>query len=282
VLGKTSLGPTTVSGPLTQDGTLILDDGNSINALGGTLYLQSLGLGEINFLAGKMGLDRDGNLALAGNLKLAGDLKLGGSISASALTTDIISPLTDSDLRIQLGTPEVSPSGFFRPEGRLIVTNRKDEEQLYIDEGGDLSTLGKISSENVVVRNQASTGGLDVRRDLTVGGKAEFETLAAKQYIRSQEAILDKGLRINPSTAKPDREPGSGATVGQDTIPGGVFSYSIENTAVNQDSLIYLTPAASLEGQSLFVRSIVPSRSFTVGIDYPLASPVPFNWLIVN
>jgi hypothetical protein len=288
VLGRASLGATTVSGPLTQDGTLVLDEGRAINVVGGTLYLQSMGLGEIDFVAGKMKLDREGNLTLAGDLRLAGDLQVGGSVklgrdlSSPSLTTNIIRPLADSDLRIKLEAAEASPTGFLRPEGRLVISNRKDEERLSIDEGGDLATLGNVESENLSVRNKTGTGSLDVRRNLNVGGRAEFQSLAAQDYVRSKELILDQGLKINPSAARPGQAPGKAATVGQSEFPAGVFSFSISNSVVTRDSLIYLTPAGSLEGQSLFVRSVSPGRSFTVGLDHPLASPVPFNWLIIN
>ncbi len=289
VTGKTSLGATSIAGPLTQDGTLLIDEGNSISVLGETLRLQNLGLGGIDFIDGKMTLDEDGNLSVAGNLDLGGSLNLDGDLylngrvsAASGLRTNVISPVGDSNLRIKLGAREASPSGFFQPESRLIVSNRKDEDRLAIDEGGDVSTLGKITSENLEVRNSAQTGDLNIEGNLEVSDRAEFSSLAADQYVRAGEVILDNGLKINRSTAKSGRDPGTGASAGQDQFPAGVFSYTIENTLVTEDSLIYLTARASLEGQTLFIRSILPGRSFTVSLDQPLEEPVPFNWLIIN
>ena len=79
-----------VSNSLNIGGTLTLSD-SSINTLAGPLYLQSLGLGGIDILAGKIVIDSSGNLTVNQNLTVKGDL-----------AANTIRPLPEKDLVIDL------------------------------------------------------------------------------------------------------------------------------------------------------------------------------------
>ncbi len=79
-----------VSNSLNIGGTMTLAD-NSLNTLSGPLYLQSLGLGGIDILAGKITIDSSGNLIVEGNVTIKGDL-----------AANTIRPLPEKDLVIDL------------------------------------------------------------------------------------------------------------------------------------------------------------------------------------
>ncbi len=60
--GETTLGNTTIAGDLTQDGTLSITSGNTINSLG-TLYLQSSPLADtVDFFNGQVTIDKTGRI----------------------------------------------------------------------------------------------------------------------------------------------------------------------------------------------------------------------------
>jgi hypothetical protein len=68
VLGRTVLSNLGVTGNINA-GVLVFDgDTGSINNVGGTLKLQSLGAGGIDILAGKVKIDTEGNITTAGNI----------------------------------------------------------------------------------------------------------------------------------------------------------------------------------------------------------------------
>lgn len=68
VTDQTNLGPTAVGGSLTVGLVTIDDLDASINSLGETLKLQSLGLSNIEFMGGKVVIDTAGNLKVEGEI----------------------------------------------------------------------------------------------------------------------------------------------------------------------------------------------------------------------
>jgi site-specific recombinase XerD/cytoskeletal protein CcmA (bactofilin family) len=100
VLGNTSLANTTIAGTLLVDGSVQITGGNiatisdqplTINS-GTTLYLQSLGLGGLDILSGKVTVDPSGNVAIEGNLVVksrvtAGELDVKGVATVSGQLT---------------------------------------------------------------------------------------------------------------------------------------------------------------------------------------------------
>ena len=95
---------------------------NSINTLTGPLYLQSLGLGGIDILAGKIMIDQEGNLTIEGDATIKG-----------SLFANIIQPLDEQDLVIDLAhSEEATGSGF----GDLLVKGLDGEIVASIDASG--------------------------------------------------------------------------------------------------------------------------------------------------
>ncbi len=152
VLGRTSLASTTVAGPLSQDGSLILDLGNSINVTTGTLYLQNFGFGGVDILAGKVVIDIDGNVQVA------------GGISASRLT------LKDTEQNT-----EEHGSGF----GKLLtMVNKEGVEVASIDTEGVAHLAGLAIASDYSATQSATLA--EIRTNATSGlgilpaGQTEF------------------------------------------------------------------------------------------------------------
>ncbi len=75
IIGHTSLASTTIAGGLSVDAALILDE-NGLQTFdpASILRLQFSGLGGVDFLAGKVTIDKDGNMNIEGNLAVKGTL----------------------------------------------------------------------------------------------------------------------------------------------------------------------------------------------------------------
>jgi hypothetical protein len=120
-LGATSLASTDIAGSTTFGGTMIIDKGTDIDVIGDTLRLQPLGLGGIDFIAGGMRLDREGNLVVSGSLEVSGPSKMAGG-----LATDFVSPLVSDT--VQVGQ-------------NLKVTGNLDAESLSVTQEAALNNL---------------------------------------------------------------------------------------------------------------------------------------------
>ncbi len=150
--GLTILGTTTTSQLTAMDsiavGTGFVINENSINTLGKTLEIQPLRQGAISFMAGKVIIDTDGNMNINGNLNIAGILNategIFSSIQTHSLATNIISPLPDSDLVIQLGNDSSASTS-----GNVRFANTKGEEVLKISGEGDIVSSGSATFEKL-------------------------------------------------------------------------------------------------------------------------------------
>ena len=156
VLGSTSLAATTIAGPLSQDGTLLFTEGKNIDVIGDALYLQSEGLGAIDFIAGAMKLDEEGNLIVSGQLTVA-----------KGLFTDKIAPASGDKLVLE-GDIEATGSARF---GDLIEADRASFGSL----------LTKTIDSETVTAETISTDTLQVSeyaqiKDLILDGKIRFST----------------------------------------------------------------------------------------------------------
>ncbi len=106
-LGKSFLGQTTIAGDFTQDGTLSITGGNTLNVLG-TLYIQnSLLAGPVNFFNGLVTIDNQGNIKAqsisAGEyLGVAGKVTGSGTIPAGSTFVDIPNTVVKANSRIMV------------------------------------------------------------------------------------------------------------------------------------------------------------------------------------
>lgn len=177
VLGPTSLADTSVAGNLSVDGTLTIS-GNSIDTLTDTLYLQSLGLGGVDILAGKIVIDEKGNMTVEGDIRVKG-----------SLFANIISPLPEQDLTIDLkqkAVDETQDSGF----GKLIVKGVEGEVVASIEASGT-ATFKKLAiakAEEEVI--QVSTTEVETN---ATAGKAVLPSGEIEITIKSQ-FVTDKTM----------------------------------------------------------------------------------------
>ncbi len=128
IYGVTTLAQTIIAGPVTQDGTFLIDDGNSINVLGGTLYIQNKGTGGIDLLAGKVTIDTLGNAVFEGNLTVKG-----------ALFAGLIKPPEGTDLTVDIGF------------GKLLARGANGEAVFSLDASGSAQFTGDLAASSFKV-----------------------------------------------------------------------------------------------------------------------------------
>lgn len=193
-LGPSSITDISVSGQLFVGSDLILADG-SINVLGHDLEIQPLKQGGISFFSGLIYIDIDGNLKVGGNAEFAKNLRVKGALSAN-----IISPLPDSDLIIQLGNQE---SGSMNHDSSFIIRNSSQSSVLSINQFGDLisSGSGTFNKLNLAVAKPALAIS---QTESTATGSAGIATISAYQkeltinnVLVSQKSLIYITPRIN-------------------------------------------------------------------------------------
>jgi len=137
--GPTSLSDVSIIGQLALGANFILSQG-TINVLGSDLELQPLKQGGLSIMAGLVHIDTDGNVTMGGNATFAKDVTIKGTLS-----TNIISPIPDSDLVIKL--PQDSNAS---QSGSLVIQNASGSAILKIDQQGSLTASGDATFKNVL------------------------------------------------------------------------------------------------------------------------------------
>lgn len=103
----------------------------TINTLSNDLYIQNQGLGGVNFLSGKVKIDKDGNLSTNGNLSVNGSLSANGDLSTNGNLTSKKIQINQSDnnsksagtATISVGNKEVTVSTTaLTPQSLIFVT----------------------------------------------------------------------------------------------------------------------------------------------------------------
>jgi hypothetical protein len=100
VLGRSSLATTSVAGTLTQDGTLVFEEGNQINVLNGDLYLQKGGLGGVNIADGKVVISKEGNLLVSGDITIKGKFIIKNADDLEVASIDASGSATAKEVKI--------------------------------------------------------------------------------------------------------------------------------------------------------------------------------------
>lgn len=151
--GLLSLGASTFGNLSVMDqlsiGTTFIFSGNSINTLGTDLAIQPLRQGGVSFLAGAVRIGIDGQLFVNENAIFNKNLSVRGK-----LMTNIISPLPDSDLSIQLSSET-------EKDPKLLVKNASNSAVLSVSSRGDIHASGSatISKLNFNIVGQALASG---------------------------------------------------------------------------------------------------------------------------
>lgn len=156
VLGSTQLLGAKVSESLLQGGKLLFSGGEKIDVLGGTLRLQSKGLGAIDFIAGAMRLDEQGNLIVSGQLTVA-----------EGLFTDKIGPVSGKKLTLE-GDLEATGSARFAD---LVEAPRASFGDLL----AKTISSKKITAESISAVDLVATDSARIK-DLILEGKIQIST----------------------------------------------------------------------------------------------------------
>ena len=278
VWGSTSLADTIIAGTLNVGGNLVLADG-AINTLSGPLYLQNLGLGGVDILAGKVVIDEHGNAVFGGNVEIRG-----------RLATKEISPLEGQDVVINLANLPIfetqengESSAFELPSSDLLLANQASS---IVNSGFGKLLIKGVKGE--IVASIDASGSALFAGDLVASGSGTFEKLIIASREASQSGEIIPGVWV------------SNASVGTAVLPAGTREMIIYSPAVKEESLVYLTPLSSTQNNVLYVKakkatsgeckidntpdptSLRDCGWFKVGVDTPLTTEVKFNWWIID
>lgn len=238
VYGDSVMSDLSLSGQLNVGGSMILAD-NSINTYGSDLRLQDLAQGKLSIMGGLVSIDTRGNLSVRGDAFFAKNVKVKGKLAAN-----IIAPLPDSDLVVQL----------------------KDKKN------NDIKT-GISGSQNFIVKNSSNSGVFAVNNlgDLIASGSGKFSKIAADAFkiIRGAQADTSLVETIASSSA------------GTATITAYETERTIISPFVNEESLIYVSAASDTYGNSPYIARQTKD-SFTISITKPVSREIKVNWWIIN
>lgn len=249
-LGPSSFSDLSVINQLSIGSNLILADA-SINVLGSDLKLQPLKQGGLSIMGGLVYIDTFGNIKVGGSAEFAKNVTVKGVLSAN-----IISPIPGSDLIVRLNN-----------ESRIM---------------NQATNSASLHDSQFIIHNSSGSAVLAINQqgDIASSGSATFGKLNLRL--------------VQPALAISNTELLATGSAGVATISAHQTEVTIKNNFVTDKSLIYLTPLR-LQGETLQAQipylmrqvpsgpaSSSPNGSFTVGVQLPSASGIPFNWLIIN
>jgi len=263
VLGTTSLSNATITDSLNIGGTLSLVN-NSIDIFSGPLYLQSLGLGGIDILAGKIVIDEHGNATFEGDVTIKGKL-----------TASSINPLPENDLVIDLA--------------QIPIINENETESDLSNQATQ-SAFGKLLVKGfegqIVASIDASGSAYFASLDL----EADYSATQSGTIIAAADNYQENG-EYSPAIK-------TNATTGVGFLPANESEIMIYNPKITEQSLIYITPITDTENKVVYVKAkkaekpvsvnenneLIPKEKgwFKVAIDAPINQDIQFNWWIVN
>lgn len=238
VFGHSTLSDVAIVGNLNVNGSLILAD-NSINALGSNLELQSLRQGNLSIMGDLISIDTNGNLKVSGKASFAKDVTIQGTLSAN-----IIAPIPDSDLVIQLGNnPNSQPAEALSKKGQFSIHNASDSAVFSVNQQGDIRA----------------------------SGSGTFSSLAAKAF------NIVRGAQADTSLIQTTASSSAGTAV----ITAYETERTIISPFISKDSLIYLTAASDTQGLIPYIARQT-EKDFTIAIPYAINKEIKVNWWIVN
>lgn len=196
-----------------------------------------------------------------------------GSATITSLTVN--QDIFVDKITSQNGTLALQPTG-----GVINLAN----STLIVDSTGSVAVNGALSVTGALALYPDSTSplgkllqvfdeqGLEVA-SIDASGSA---TLAD---VTTQLITIASGGVATPSALA--TEATSNATAGESILASPNTELTINSPYVTGQTLVYLTPTANTDNKVLFVKSKTEG-SFTVGIDSPASSDIPFNWWIIR
>ena len=141
-----------------------------------------------------------------------------------------------------------------------------------------------------------TNGDVKINANLYVAGKIESESVKTKEITTERLVIAatntsgESSSAQSPTSGEPGLTPEvssasgiikSNAVAGTAVIPAGLAELEIENSKIENSSLIYVTPTSTTENNVLFVKSKETGK-FTVGFTDPININVTFNWWVIE
>jgi hypothetical protein len=285
VLGTATLADAFFANSINIGGNLVLEK-NAINTFSGPLYIQNLGLGGIDILAGKIVIDRHGNVVFGGDIEVRG-----------RLVTGELRPLEGQDMVINLASLPT-----FTSEGSLLSPSANEfnlppaemnTDYLLANQASTVvdSGFGKLLIKGIrgeIVASIDASGSALFAGDLVASGSGTFEKIIIASREASQSGEIIPGVWV------------TNASAGTAVLPAGKTETIIYSPAVREESLVYLTPLSSTQNNVLYVKAKKPTSEecklettpdstslkdcgwFKVGVDTPLFKEVKFNWWIID
>lgn len=237
VYGDSVMSDLSLSGQLNVGGSMIIAD-NSINTYGSDLRLQDLAQGSLSIMGGLVRIDTRGNLNVGGDAVFAKDVRVKGKLAAN-----IIAPLPDSDLVVQL-------------KNKKVKANNNSNE-----------------SQNFIIKNSSNSGVFAVNNlgDLIASGSGKFSKIAADAF------KIVRGAQADTSLVETIASSSAGTAV----ITAYETERTIISPFVNTDSLIYVSAASETYGNSPYIARQT-ADSFTISINKPVSNEIKVNWWIIN
>ncbi|MFH2085295.1 MAG: hypothetical protein ABII21_00670, partial [bacterium] len=195
--------------------------------------------------------------------------------------------------------------------GHLALGNNT----LLIDENGQVAINGDLTVSGKILADSAELNSLSLGSPSATSSSELGKLLAVYDESGKQVASIDASGSANLAAlttqlitiaAGSDASASasgllttsvkSNATAGESVLVSPNTELVVESPYVTSNSLVYLTPTANTAGKILFVKakqscesgSELPNNSdpcvhaFTVGIDTPAGSDIPFNWWIIQ
>jgi hypothetical protein len=218
-----------------------------------------------------------GQLSVGGNLILAND-------SINVLGSDLnLQPLKQGGLSVMGGLFYIDTNGNVKVGGNadfaknVTVHGTLAAGTISPLAGNDLTVnlgnqeLGSTNHDSqFIIHNSSSSAILAINQvgDLVASGAGTFSK-------------LNLGL-VQPALAVSPTEVVATGSAGTTNVAAYQTQVTIDNPSVTDKSLIYITPTSNTNNQVLYLLKQVPGQSFTVGLQNPSFTPIPFNWIIVN
>lgn len=248
---------------------------------------------------------------------LMADLSYSTATGSADLASADIDFATINDYLVVIGTATMTElevngtlyaSSLQAKDGLINLANNT----LLVDSSGQVAINGDLTVNGTLLASSASLGSLNLGTPIDATASSQLGSLLAVYNEQGQAvASIDAsgsanlaGLSTNLITIAAatssatstliTTSPKSNATAGEAILPAHSTELVIESPYVTANSLIYLTPTGHTDNKVLFVKTkntcVKPTPtyqtlctpSFTIAVDSPTRSNIPFNWWIIQ
>ena len=271
--------PTLVASPSSMMSSLYGDNYLDISSFSGQLaYIENLGAATAMIDQNLMvfGSTALSDTSIVGQLSINGSLILANN-SINTLGSDLnLQPLRQGGLSVMAGLFYIDTNGNVKVGGNaefakdVTIKGTLAAGVISPLPGNDLAVNLGENNSSLVVHGASNSAVLSVNQngDLVASGAGTFAKLNLN--------LVQPALAVSPTEVVATGSAGTASITPYQT------QVTIDNSLVTDKSLIYITPTSNTNNQVLYLLKQVPDESFTVGIQDPSQTAIPFNWMIVN